>query len=339
MGSDSPVDTTHTRGYGMTTKGFVHCMELDGTGGARLVDTDLGQAWNNPATTVWVHLDALDPGAEAWLRDGSGLSEIAVDTLLADDTRPRVTPMDNGVLMCLRAVNRNPGAEPDDMVALRMWTAPSKMITIRHRWVAAIEDTANLLREGRGPTTTPDLVTDLCERITDRIADVVDEVSDGVDELEDQVLEKERQSLRSRLAQYRRMLIGLRRYLVPQREAVNRLSMERLDWIDDRKKLELREVAERTARCLDDLDSCRERAAVAAEELNMRLSEQMNQTIYIMSIVATIFLPLGLLTGLLGINVGGIPGTENPWAFTIVCVGLIGVAIAEYVYFKRRNVL
>lgn len=71
------------------------------------------------------------------------------------------------------------------------------------------------------------------------------------------------------------------------------------------------------------------------EKLNNRLSEQMNKAIYVLSIVAAIFLPLGLLTGLLGINVGGIPGTDNSWAFTVVTVALIAIAIGLVVWFRK----
>ena len=63
----------------------------------------------------------------------------------------------------------------------------------------------------------------------------------------------------------------------------------------------------------------------------------MNKTMYILSIVAGIFLPLGLLTGLLGINVGGIPGTENPWAFAIFCVLLLIIAGGQIWLFKRKK--
>ena len=95
------------------------------------------------------------------------------------------------------------------------------------------------------------------------------------------------------------------------------------------------EIAERMARFVEDLDSARERAAITQEELNNRLSEQMNKAMYLLSIIAAIFLPLGLLTGLLGINVGGIPGTESKWAFSIVTVILVGLAIALLVWFKK----
>lgn len=71
------------------------------------------------------------------------------------------------------------------------------------------------------------------------------------------------------------------------------------------------------------MESARERTAVTSEELSNRLAEQMNRTMCTLSIVAAIFLPLGLLTGLLGINVGGIPGTEAPWAFALVTLVLV----------------
>jgi zinc transporter len=80
---------------------------------------------------------------------------------------------------------------------------------------------------------------------------------------------------------------------------------------------------------------CTDRASITQEELNNKLSEQMNRAIYTLSIVAAIFLPLGLLTGLLGINVGGIPGAENRWAFILVVLILIDIAIGLLVWFKK----
>ena len=68
-----------------------------------------------------------------------------------------------------------------------------------------------------------------------------------------------------------------------------------------------------------------------------KLGAQMNKTMYLLSIVAAIFLPLGLLTGLLGINVGGIPGTESPYAFIVVCVGLIFIAFIQALIFRRMR--
>jgi zinc transporter len=167
------------------------------------------------------------------------------------------------------------------------------------------------------------------------MGDVIADIDDQVDELEDSVLTAESYELRSRLARIRRQCISLRRYIAPQREVLARLQSERLEWFGDKIKSHLRELAERTARFVEDLDSARDRAAITQEELNNRLSEQMNKAMYLLSIVAAIFLPLGLLTGLLGINVGGIPGAENKWAFLMVTVFLVFIALLLIGLFRR----
>jgi zinc transporter len=65
------------------------------------------------------------------------------------------------------------------------------------------------------------------------------------------------------------------------------------------------------------------------------VSEQINRNMYVLSIVAAVFLPLGLLTGYLGINVGGIPGADWRWSFAIVGVGILVVAGLELWLFRK----
>ena len=88
-------------------------------------------------------------------------------------------------------------------------------------------------------------------------------------------------------------------------------------------------------RYIEDLESARDRAAVTQEELSARLAEDMNRNTYLLSIVAALFLPLGFITGLLGINVGGIPGADVKWAFAAVC-GMLAVIVALQVWLFRR---
>ncbi|UCH74428.1 MAG: zinc transporter ZntB, partial [Rhodospirillales bacterium] len=86
---------------------------------------------------------------------------------------------------------------------------------------------------------------------------------------------------------------------------------------------------------VEDLDAARERAAVTQDELNNRLSDQMNRTMYLLTIVAAVLLPPSLITGLFGINVGGMPGVENIWAFTGVVIALIVIAVIEVILLRR----
>ena len=140
---------------------------------------------------------------------------------------------------------------------------------------------------------------------------------------------------RAKLQKIRRRLISLKRYIAPQRMALTKLIDLRLPWFEAHDLIRLRELGERVIRYVEDLEALRERAQVMQDELTNRLSEQMNRNMYLLTIVASIFLPLGFITGLLGVNVGGIPGTEEPLGFLMLCGLLLFVGLLEYWIFKR----
>ena len=133
----------------------------------------------------------------------------------------------------------------------------------------------------------------------------------------------------------RREAIGLRRHLAPQRDALARLQQEDQPWLDASHRMRLRETADRVLRIVEELDELRERAAIIQDELMNRLSEQMNRTMYVLTVVASILLPLSFITGLLGINVGGIPLAENHLGFAIIVAILAIVGTLQILIFRR----
>lgn len=315
--------------------GLVYACIFDGAGGATSVAWPEIDRWTPRQGVLWVHLDSNSTAARDWLEAQGDISALTVASLMEQDTRPRNVLTEDGLLMILRGVNVNPGQDPDDMVAVRMLFTEHRIISMRYRRLMALQDIQESLSLKKGPQTVSDFLVTVVERIADRMGDVIADIDDQVGALEDSVLEADSGELRARLSALRRATIGLRRYIAPQRDVLMRLLHDRIPWIDDADRAHLREAAERTARFVEDIDAARERAAVTQEELNNRLSEQMNKAMYVLSIVAAIFLPLGLLTGLLGINVGGIPGTENKWAFTLVTAALVAIAIGLVGWFKK----
>jgi len=235
-----------------------------------------------------------------WLQRHSGLDEVTCEALLADETRPRAVSMNQGLLVMLRGVNTNPGADPDDMVSIRLWIKEHRVISTRKRRLLSIADLCEAIEHNRGPTSPGDLIVDLADRMVARMAAVVEHIEEEIDPLEDAVVAAEKGQLRYELATVWRQIIGLRRYLAPQREAMGRLLQERGPWLTDMDRSRLREVSDRVIRYLEDLEAARDRAAVVQEEQANRLSEQMNSRMYVLSLVAAVFLPMGFLTGLLG---------------------------------------
>jgi len=315
--------------------GLIWACVLDGKGGSSQIGMDDIGTPLPEGHFLWLHWDRKNPAAEQWLRERSGLDAVVCEALLAEETRPRSLLVGEGLLATLRGVNLNEGADPEDMTSIRAWIDAGRVITLRGQRVMAIQDIRDSLEQGKGPTSPGDFLVDLASRLIERMSPVLVTLDEVVDDLEEQVVEAQTYELRSRLGDVRRQAIALRRYLAPQRDVMARLQSERVPWLTDLDRARLREAADRLTRYVEDLDASRERAAVTQEELAGRLSEQMNRTMYVLSLVAAVFLPLGLLTGLLGINVGGIPGTENRWAFAIVCAILIIFATAGLWAFRR----
>jgi zinc transporter len=318
--------------------GLLYACRLDGQGGGTPIGWPEIQAEaGREEGLTWLHLDYSESATRRWLLEESGLDPIVAEALLADETRPRVVPSGDGLLVILRGVNLNPGADPEDMVSIRLWIERNQVISFRRHHLMAVEDLKEALERGNGPTNAGEFLVALCAALVERVGGVLEELHDELDGLEEEVLSAESHGLRPKLANLRRQAIALRRYLAPQREALSRLLSERVAWLEEAERARLREIVDRTTRYVEDLDSARDRAAVTQEELASRLAEAMNQKMYVVALVAAIFLPLGLLTGLLGINVGGIPGAERSDAFVLVCLLLVAIAALLLWALRRRH--
>jgi zinc transporter len=145
------------------------------------------------------------------------------------------------------------------------------------------------------------------------------------------------ENLHNDIANLRRQVIKMHRYLAPERDALARLTLEKISWLSDYDRLQIHEISDTLIRYIENLDAVRERAVLVQEELHSKTSEQLNSRMYVLSVIAAVFLPLGFVTGLLGINVGGIPGANDSHAFTDVIVILCVVAVLLLFLFRWKK--
>ena len=319
------------------TDGLIKAFLLDGKGGGKILDWNGIRHWLPEQGALWVHLDFTNPAVQHWLEHESALDEIVAEALIADETRPRCDFVADGALLSLRGVNNNPGADPEDMVSLRIFTDGQRVISTRRRKLLTIADVAQALESGKGPCSVGGLITEFADRMVERMSSVISELDDRIDEIEEAVLSGGGRELQHNLLDLRREILKLRRYISPQRDALSRLHASKSSWLSDNDRLLIREANDKITRYLEDLDSARDRASVTHEALGNRLAEQLNSRMYVLSMVAALFLPLGFLTGLLGINVGGIPLADNPRGFLEVVVFLLLLVLIQIVVFRRKH--
>ncbi|MBE7373534.1 zinc transporter ZntB [Pseudomonas lopnurensis] len=319
-------------------RGLIHAFLLDGSGGARAIAYgDLASLRLAERESLWLHWDRSHEQAQAWLRTHSGLSAFACDVLLEENTRPRMLTLPREeLLLFLRGVNLNPDAEPEDMVSVRVFADPQRVISLRLRPLHSTERVIRLLSEGRGPKTASELLLYLAESMTDRVDDLVAQLAERVDAQEEALEGDERYTPEhDSMLSLRRRAASLRRFLLPQRELYGQLTRNRLGWFADDDTEYWNELSNRLIRYLEELDLVRERVNLVLESEQRRLSERMNRTMYLLAIITGFFLPMSFMTGLLGINVGGIPGAENPYGFVLACLLIGAVALFQWWVFRR----
>ena len=316
---------------------FLHSCILDGAGGAKFIEPGSVADWAKDQGVLWVHLDVNDEGSRSWLAEESGLDNTIVDSLLADETRPRSYSTDHGLLTVLRGVNTNPGEDPEDMVSVRLWIEPDRIISTRRRRLLSIVDTRDSLEKGIGPETSGAFLAALTGRMADRIGDFVDGIEDDVGDAEEQLGNQDQATFRHVISALRRKIASVRRFLAPQRDALDRLYRQPGLWFSNTEIHDMREEADRITRYLEDLDLARERTMVLREEFLAQLAQEQNSRMYVLSVVAAIFLPLTFVTGLLGMNVGGLPGLESPRGFLGSVVIMITAAVALLFFFRWKR--
>lgn len=285
---------------------------------------------------AWVHLNLEHPGTRAWLEENvSYLDPVIIDALMAEETRPRMLEIDDGMLLILRGVNLNENEDPEDMVSIRMWIDEHRIISVRRRKLKAMQDTRENLLAGKGPKNSGDFLSFVTSRLMERMEPVFTDLDERLDDVEERIIEQPDISERQTVIEIRQQAIIFRRYIAPQKDVMAQLRTTDIKWVEVAHKRKMQETLDRITRYIEDIDAIRERAQIVKEELTSMLADKMNKNTYVLSVIAAIFLPLGFLTGLLGINVGGIPGAENTDAFLIFCAILAILVASQVALFKK----
>ena len=315
---------------------------LDGKGGGQPIDWAGIQAWQpSPGgpeadgKVLWMHLCRNEPGVYEWLQDHLGIPEPTAELLTSDETRPRAFREGNALVATLRGINFNPGAEPEDMISMQVWSDGTRMITLRRHPLQTPREVVARIDRGVGPRDAGAILTALTESMVTRMNRSIVDMNDHIDALEAMDMDDDPEDMLAKIATIRRNCLGLKRHMGPQHVAFEMIGRDAPPWFEDHDRREIAETIDRLRRYLDDIDVSKESAVVLMDELRTRALSSNERATYMLTIVAGIFLPLGFLTGLLGINVGGMPGVNDGHAFWWVagiCLAIIAVLMA---IFKR----
>lgn len=310
----------------------IYAWRLDGTGGVTNLGNDDVIDAQHPC---WLHLNYTNVASADWIAHSPLVPASVRDALAGDSTRPRVSRIGEGILLTLRCINGNTEERPDQLVAMRIYIDSQMIISTRQRPILALDEIVNNLQQGTGPENCGAWLVDVCDSLTDYASEFIEELHDRIIDMEDNLLDQQ-VPVRGVMALIRKQLIVMRRYMAPQRNLYARLASERLCWMSDDQRRRMQDIADRLGRGLDEIDSCIARTAVMADEITQIMQESLTRRSYHMSLMAMVFLPSTFLTGLFGVNLGGIPGDHWSMGFSVFCALLVFI-IGGVTWWLRRS--
>jgi zinc transporter len=299
---------------------------------ARAVPFEEAVALRGQAEIVWLHLEGNRPGAIAWIEAQGDIPPVAKEALKATETRPRSDIVDGGAIVNIRGLAEEDGNVADPLVSVRLWATGGLVVSFAFRTPHALDDVERQFTNGE-IHDPGDLITAFATMMSVGLDPEIAIIGDRLDEIEASVDEQYSRSIRRQCSNLRAEAISYRRFIAPQREALMNLSVQRLPWLDEEDRLHLRTAADRYARMAEELEAVRERAAIVHDEITDLRGERMDGRALLTAIIALIFLPLTFITGLLGMNVEGIPYAKEPWAFWGVVVFCVAIGIVVMAYF------
>ncbi|TAD81621.1 MAG: zinc transporter ZntB [Sphingomonadales bacterium] len=283
---------------------------------------------------VWLHAEGAAHANRADLP--VYVPAMAAGALLASETRPRCDEVDDAALINLRGTAADTMTDSDGLVSIRVWVEGQRVTSVSRHRLAALAKVEAAMRAGR-LTDGGDFVASLAQAISTELDPQVADLGDQLDNCEEMLDGGDIYALRRKIARLRSQAIVLRRFVAPDRDALTAMAQLEFDWISKDDQMHLREAADRFARMAEELEAVRERAALLHEQLTDLRAEKVDQRSLAIAVTAFIFLPLTFVTGLLGMNVEGIPFAESAWAFWGVVAFCLVIGVVVIGWFAWRH--
>ena len=308
---------------------------LAGDGPVRRLSIEDAAIYAGPGF-LWLHLEGRDESDLSLLKTSGDIPDVAAGALIATETRPRCDAIDDGAIINLRGPGDCDPEDSDRLVSIRLWVTRDRVTSLSRRRMAATDAVIAKMEAGR-ITDSGDLVAAYARAISTQLDPEVAALGDRLDEAESDLDGSHLYRLRRAITAVRSDAIGYRRFVAPDRDALRTLAGLEFDWLGQDDRLHIVEAADRFARMAEELEAVRERAALLHEQITDLRAEQVDQRALYISIVAFIFLPLTFITGLLGMNVEGIPYAEAHWAFWGIAAFCVVTGLGVFAWFYWRQ--
>jgi zinc transporter len=290
-----------------------------------------------PNEFIWLHFSLSNAGSEPWLKKYLTLPDTFYESLHSDIDATHLEQEGDSLVARIHDVLFDFTFDAP-VATTTLCVKPRVLVSAHARPWRSIEQLRTAVQSGQIFRSPIEILARLLRDQANVLVDIVRKAKKRIGPLEEQLLAKRVFVNRSELGSLRRMLVRLQRLLAPEPAAFFRLLNRPPDWISQDELQNLQQAAEKFSSAVGDTSSLVERVKQLQEELAALVSEQTNRTLFLLTMVTVLALPINLVAGLFGMNVGGIPLNQHPYGFFLVLSPLLLLtALLAYWAFVRRR--
>jgi zinc transporter len=252
-----------------------------------------------------------------------------------EETRPRIMEFKNGILLILRSIGS--AKEPDDMASIRLWIDDSRVISLQKMHFIPAFNLAKNLEVGKQIVNSGEFLYNLIYEILNLADPAIIGLNEDIDVIEDKVLKTHNSELREDILRIRRNTTIFKRYFLPQKDVIAMLKSIDYVWISEWARRHFQENYDQITRMIEEIDEARERSQIVHDELSNAIADRLNNNMFKLSIITSVFLPLSFIAGLFGMNVGGVPFSSNEMGFYICTGAMCSAFYGLFYFFKKRK--
>jgi len=287
---------------------------------------------------LWLHFNLSHAQAERWIKQHADLPDAFFEALKDGSHSTRIERDEDALIAIVNDIHFDFGFEPSDISTLWISVGPHLVVTARTQPLRSVDALRTAVRHGRAPRSSVALLEQLMRTQADGLVEIVRVVTTRIDVIEDELLAGRLDHKRARLGVLRRLLVRLQRLLAPEPAALFRLLQHPPAWVANDDVQELRESTEEFSVVLRDMQGLQERIKLLQEEIAASVNEDNNRSLFVLTVVTVLALPINILAGLFGMNVGGIPLSDHKHGFWIVVSIVLGFTlVAAWLAFRDKK--
>ena len=338
---------------GNPASGLICGYLMDSTGKGRAIECDEAAVWlraradavsastSDPEldrTFLWLHFNLTNTGALPWVKAHAGLGDDFYEMLDDSSRATRIERSEQSLVAVINDVHFDFSFEPSDIATLWISVERHLVITARRQPLRSIDELRESVKSGHAIGSSIELLEYLMHLQAEVLAGVIRGVTAKIDTIEDRLLSNRPINERLQLGALRRLLVRFQRLLAPEPASLFRLLQHPPSWIATADAEELRQTSEEFSLVLRDMGVLQERIKLLQEEIAAIVNEGNNRSLFILTVVTVLALPINIVAGLMGMNVGGVPLAQHEHGFWIVLSAVFSfTAVAGWIAFRHRG--